>query len=155
MKTGFLTLIILSVSFFAFGSGIRVTGAAPSQSKVYNPAPIEETLSKPNHADEVRLVMVSLAGCPFCLRFEQQIGHAYTEQPIAQQAPLVRVRFGSESLALFEPIKVTPTFLILQGTQELGRIAGYPGRDYFLEELELILVTAGRKPKTKNKDAPL
>lgn len=98
---------------------------------------------------ELRLVMVAIEGCPFCMRFDQQVGVDYPKSPEAKRAPLLRVRFGSESLAHFKEIKFTPTFLLVQGNVEVGRIAGYPGRDAFWEELNALLNGQGAGDRSK------
>lgn len=103
--------------------------------------------------DQVRLVMVSLEGCPFCMRWEAQVGHIYPKSSEAKVAPLVRVRFGSDTLAGFK-IKYTPTFLVLKGASEIGRIAGYPGADPFWEELGIILKQHGVQTDPKKEVQP-
>ncbi len=103
---------------------------------------------------ELRLVMVAIDGCLFCMRWEQQVGHIYPKSSEAKVAPLVRVRFGSETLARFKKIKYTPTFLVLRGANEIGRIAGYPGADPFWEELGIILKQNDAQPVSLKKDQP-
>ena len=57
-------------------------------------------------ATEIRLVMVSLQGCPFCLRWERQVGYSYSKTAEAKFAPLVRVKFGAASLSGLAKIKI-------------------------------------------------
>lgn len=89
--------------------------------------------------NQVRLVMVATRGCPFCLKFERDIAPDYSASKEGQVAPLVRVRIGSEALSKIAPVTVTPTFLVLQGEEELGRFTGYPGIEGFWIELNDIL----------------
>lgn len=89
--------------------------------------------------DQARLVMVATRGCPFCLKFERQVAPNYANSPEGQIAPLVRVQIGSQALADFALVDVTPTFLVLKGRQELGRFTGYPGIEGFWIELNDIL----------------
>lgn len=93
----------------------------------------------------LRLVMVAINGCPFCLRFEREVEPQYAQSAEGRIAPLVKVKIGALSLKRFGDIKVTPTFLVLQGTIEIGRIAGYPGRDGFWLEIAEILSQADTK----------
>lgn len=124
--------IALAALIMASWMALPLAQDLAGQNAIHNALP-------PRVNGQISLVMVSLAGCPFCLKWEREVGQAYAASAYAQRAPLVRVRFGSSSLADFEPIKFTPTFLLLNGRREIGRIPGYPGRDGFWDELSLIL----------------
>ncbi|MCH9765959.1 MAG: hypothetical protein K0U34_08215 [Alphaproteobacteria bacterium] len=91
----------------------------------------------------VRLVMVAIVGCPFCLRWERRVGHAYPTSAQGKFASLIRVKLGAQGLTKFRNIKYTPTFLVLNGQEEIGRISGFPGAEPFWEELDEILVKHG------------
>lgn len=105
--------------------------------------------------DALRLVMVAFPGCPFCLKWDQQVGVDYGHDALGKTAPLVRVLFGSKSLARYKTIKYTPTFLLLRGEQEVGRIAGYPGRDAFWDELHEVLEKAGQETASQREGQAL
>ena len=94
-------------------------------------------------AEPVRLVMVETAGCRFCARWHAEIGPAYAASREGQFAPLVRVGFGAPELQGLKPITFTPTFIVMRGQSETGRVTGYPGQDYFWDELREVLVPAG------------
>jgi hypothetical protein len=92
----------------------------------------------------VRLLMVEQAGCVYCLRWDREVGVAYPKSPQGRFAPLVRRPIGHEDLRrLVPPAVYTPTFVVLDGAREIGRIVGYPGADFFWEELDVILARAG------------
>lgn len=60
--------------------------------------------------------------------------------PESCQAPLERYDFDSgdypESFTMAEPVTYTPTFVLFHNQQEVGRITGYPGPDFFWIELD-------------------
>ena len=145
------TTFNLSVFVGAFLSFVAVTsvgaGANPKSHLLLDRLPDA-------HSTELRLVMIGIEGCPFCMRWESQVGQSYSKSAEAKIAPLVRVRIGSESLMKFEKIKYTPTFLVLKGTTEIGRIAGYRGADPFWEELGHILNRNELRPRSHVEGQP-
>ena len=92
------------------------------------------------------LVMFVEPGCPWCRRWDQEVGAAYPRSPEGQRAPLRRVHIAEARRAGFSlagAVTVTPTFVLVDGGNEIGRITGYPGPDFFWSMLvELI----GRLP---------
>ena len=40
----------------------------------------------------------------------------------------------------------TPTFILVRRNEELGRITGYPGAEYFYAELDSLLAKVGYAP---------
>jgi hypothetical protein len=91
------------------------------------------------------LVMVEEEGCRFCRKWDTDIGGIYPHSPEGRFAPLRRVKRGAPELAEFSAVVYTPTFILVRERRELGRITGYPGQDYFWEELAPILAGAGFK----------
>jgi hypothetical protein len=80
------------------------------------------------------LIYVHERGCPYCRAWEAKVGILYDRTPEAARAPLVKVERGSAELAklaIARPIRYTPTFILMEGGQEIGRIEGYPGEDFF------------------------
>ncbi len=94
-------------------------------------------------AEPVRLIMVEAPGCRFCAQWHAELGAAYANSAEAQFAPLLRVGRDAQVLKGLKTVTFTPTFIVLQGAVEAGRIAGYPGKDYFWAELQEILVPIG------------
>ncbi len=142
---------VFGVAFvFCLLVAVTMTSFARADEK---PSPLLDNL--PHASDtEFRLVMVAIEGCPFCMRWQSQVGHLYPKSAEAKRVPLVKVRFGSKTLAGFKKIKYTPTFLVLRGQTEIGRIAGYPGADPFWEELGIILNKHDAQPDPTNKARP-
>ena len=84
-------------------------------------------------ADAAELVMFTDPGCPWCAAFEREIGPIYPKTEEGRRAPLRRVdiRDRPEDLAWIEGVRMTPTFVLVEGVREVGRITGYPGTDFF------------------------
>ena len=91
----------------------------------------------------VRLVMVEAAGCRFCAQWHAEIGPTYPNSEEGKFAPLKRVAREAPELTALKPVIYTPTFIVMRGTHEVGRIAGYPGQHYFWDELRPLLELTG------------
>ena len=92
------------------------------------------------------LFMVDEPGCGYCRKFDAQIGPGYAKTAEGRFAPLVRVRRKSPELRGYNPVIYTPTFLLVRRGEELGRLTGYPGPEYFYSELDALLAKAGFAP---------
>jgi hypothetical protein len=89
-------------------------------------------LSLPAFAAE--LVMYTRNGCPFCVRFEREVASVYPKTPEGKAAPLRRIELpagGVRGNGLREPVIATPTFVLVEDGQEVGRITGYLNDDMF------------------------
>lgn len=102
----------------------------------------------------VTLLMVEQPGCRFCRMFDAEIGLSYEANAEARFAPLTRVRRGAREIADFAPVVYTPTFIVVRGGQEIGRISGYPGPAYFWSELREILQAVGYVASSEAGDVP-
>ena len=103
-----------------------------------------------NASETVRLIMVEAEGCRFCAQWHADIGPAYPKSLEGKFAPLVLVGRDAMELRGLAPVTYTPTFIVMRGANETGRIAGYPGKDYFWDELREVLVPAGFTPEAKS-----
>lgn len=92
---------------------------------------------------ELTLIMVDEPGCSYCRKFDAQIGPGYAKTAEGRFAPLVRVRRKSPELRGYNPVIYTPTFLLVRRGEELGRLTGYPGPEFFYAELDALLAKAG------------
>lgn len=97
-------------------------------------------------ASNVRLLMVEAPNCIYCRKWDTEIGPRYAKSDEGHFAPLTRVQRNSPAIKDFAPAIFTPTFIVVSGTGEVGRITGYPGHIFFWEELYPILVAAGYPP---------
>lgn len=79
------------------------------------------------------LVMVEQAGCHWCARWNAEIAHIYPKTDEGQRAPLRRVDLRNlpDDIAFTSPPVFTPTFVLVEDGQELGRIEGYAGDEFF------------------------
>ena len=85
-------------------------------------------------ARAAELIMLEEHGCPWCERWDEEIGVIYHKTPEGKRAPLRR-------LDIHDPLPVdlrflvkggyTPTFVLVDNGREIGRIRGYPGEDFF------------------------
>lgn len=100
-------------------------------------------------APAFRLIMVEREGCVYCALWNEKIGPIYPKTPEGAAAPLTRVDIHAnwaEGLTTGPAPIYTPTFIVLRGTAEVGRIEGYPGEDFFWALLGQALGAAGALP---------
>lgn len=79
------------------------------------------------------LVMVEQKGCPWCARWDREISHIYPKTEEGRRAPLRRVDLHDlpDDIAFTSRPVFTPTFVLVEDGQELGRIEGYAGDEFF------------------------
>lgn len=83
---------------------------------------------------DVRLMMVEEVGCPWCERWKAEIGPIYPKTSEGRIAPLFKVMIRAplnEDINLKSPPVYTPTFILLNDGQEVGRIEGYQSDEFF------------------------
>lgn len=100
-------------------------------------------------AAELRLMMVEQPGCIYCARWDAQIAPIYPKTPEGRIAPLERVQLHGPyppEVRLQRPATFTPTFILVADGEEVGRIEGYPGEDFFWGLLDQLLQEAGAWP---------
>lgn len=99
-------------------------------------------------ASAAELLMFEKDGCPWCLRWHQEIGTGYPKSEEGRKAPL-RVFRMTRPTALAEglksPVTHAPTFVLVDKGQEIGRIVGYPGADFFYGLLGELLQKSSRQ----------
>ncbi len=106
-------------------TGCLVAGVGPVA------AAAEAQVGSADLTSGLKLLMVEEAGCGFCARWMAEVAPGYRLSSEGRQAPLVvRDRFDPE-VKQFGRIVFTPTFILLRGGVERGRILGYPGADFF------------------------
>ncbi|MDF1872397.1 hypothetical protein [Vannielia sp.] len=94
---------------------------------------------------ETVLIMAEEEGCAWCARWLQEVGPEYPITAEGRAAPLRRVdvRHPPEDIAFDAPLFYTPTFVLVRDGEELGRIEGYPGEDFFWGLLGMLLKEHG------------
>lgn len=88
----------------------------------------------PSGVSAAELVMFESRGCPWCEAWDEDIGGIYALTDEARIAPLRRVDIDDplpEDLAGISAVVYTPTFVLVEGGVEVGRILGYPGEAFF------------------------
>lgn len=101
-------------------------------------------------AQALELVMFEEAACPWCAAWEREVGVAYAKTAEGRRAPLRRVDIHQARPADLQAITglvYTPTFVLVEAGQELGRITGYPGEDHFWGLLGHLLERLETDPK--------
>lgn len=106
------------------------------------------------------LVVFETEGCPYCIRWQRDVGEIYHLTDEGKALPLRRVEIAEPipaDLAHIPNVKLTPTFVVVHNGREVGRILGYIGEEQFwgllgeiikerLAELQEPVTTAGPKP---------
>ena len=95
----------------------------------------------PVAARAAELVMFDSRSCIYCLRWDRDVGSVYDKTPEAKLLPLRRIDISRQSASgvrLSEPVRYTPTFVVVDKGREIGRIEGFSSDDQFwglLDEL--------------------
>ena len=89
-----------------------------------------------------QLVMVERDGCHWCETWNEVIGPIYPLTPEGKFAPLQRADIhdgAPDGMQFARAVSFTPTFILMEEGDEIGRIEGYPGEDLFWMMLEKLL----------------
>jgi thioredoxin-related protein len=100
---------------------------------------------------EMTLLLAEEDGCMWCARWDSEISGIYPKTQEGVAAPLQRVDIHEslpDGITLKRPLYYTPTFVLLDNGQEVGRIEGYPGEDFFWGLLGVMLRDAGVQVET-------
>lgn len=101
---------------------------------------LASTLASPLWAAE--LFMVETPGCHYCIQWKEEIGPIYPKTAAGKFAPLQQIDIDDplpDGLSFARKVVYTPTFVLVEEGQEIGRIEGYPGEDFFWGLLEMML----------------
>lgn len=93
----------------------------------------------------LKLLYVSSPYCPVCVVFMREVGQGYARTEEGQQAPLVEVTLADSLPAPYAglpPATRTPTFILVQDREEIGRIEGYSSDELFWMGLTRVLADA-------------
>ncbi|WEF24069.1 SoxS protein [Paracoccus sp. S3-43] len=99
----------------------------------------------PVAAGPLRLLMVEKHGCVYCAAWDRNIGPGYAASEAGRAAPLMRVDIHGpwpDGLALARRPFVTPTFILLDGGSEVGRLEGHMTAAQFWPALSALLAQA-------------
>ena len=87
---------------------------------------------------DFHLIMFTSEDCPACQAWEREIGSVYKKSDYQVDFPLTRVNFSAGAprwLVINEPLRGTPTFVIIENGQEIGRIKGFTDPEMFWWQL--------------------
>lgn len=101
--------------------------------KILNSAIAMIALALPAAAD-LSLLMVEQNGCAYCRIWNEEIAPIYPKTTEGKAAPLRRMDLHApwpEDITLKSRPIFTPTFVLLRDGQEIDRLEGYPGEDFF------------------------
>lgn len=96
----------------------------------------------PGLAAAAELIMVERKGCSYCIAWKEEIGPIYPNTEMGQFAPVRMIDIANtppDGITFTRPAVFTPTFILVEDGQELGRIEGYPGDNFFWGMLEMML----------------
>lgn len=89
------------------------------------------------------LVMVEQRGCIYCKMWHDQVGpEKYSRTDQGAFAPLRMIDLHAprpDDLTFASPLRITPTFVLVEDGRELARMEGYPGEDFFWGLLDMML----------------
>ncbi|WP_232295732.1 thioredoxin domain-containing protein [Pseudorhodobacter aquimaris] len=97
-------------------------------------------------AQDFTLYMVEQAGCIYCERWNEEVGEAYPLTAEGRAAPLQRIDLRDpipEGVTFTRRAAFTPTFVLIKDGQEVGRLEGYAGDEFFWVLLADMLEKAG------------
>ncbi|MEM7507338.1 MAG: thioredoxin family protein [Pseudomonadota bacterium] len=80
------------------------------------------------------LLMFEEDWCHWCQKWDDEVGVIYAKTEEGRRLPLRRVDIHGafpKDVALTSRPQYTPTFILVDEGQEVGRIEGYPGEDFF------------------------
>ena len=80
------------------------------------------------------LIMFESQACEWCEMWDEEVGVIYHKTDEAPRAPLRRISIHDPLRPEFKnlkPVIYTPTFVLVEGGREIGRITGYPGEAHF------------------------
>ena len=94
-------------------------------------------------AQGAQLLMFEQDGCHWCEIWNDQISETYPKTFEGRTAPLKRIDIHANipnGIVLVSNPQFTPTFIVINAGEEIGRIEGYPGEDFFWGLLNEILL---------------
>jgi len=106
-----------------------------------------------SRAFAAEMVMFESASCTWCEAWNADVGVIYDKTPESKVLPLRRVDVDDVrpgDLEHLGGIVFTPTFVVLEGGAEIGRITGYPGEDFFWQLLGEIVKKVEKKHASKS-----
>jgi len=109
-------------------------------------------------ASAAELIMFEEEWCEWCERWNTEVGVVYDKTPEGRRAPLRRIDIHDGTpgeIVLKSRPRYTPTFVLIENGQEIGRIEGYPGEGFFWGLLGRLLKRLGPLDEPQSTQADL
>lgn len=90
----------------------------------------------------LELVVLTVPNCIYCSVFKRDVEPRYVASKYAATLPLRYLDLNdaaADRLKLKSAVEVVPTFVLLEGNQEVDRISGYIGPDNFFRSIKYML----------------
>jgi hypothetical protein len=87
----------------------------------------------------LQLHVYERSGCPWCVRWDREVAEIYPRTETGKRVPFRRIKLdGDQALIpkLADPVRFTPTFVLMNGDREVSRITGYMDEATFWGMLE-------------------
>jgi thioredoxin-related protein len=97
--------------------------------------------------NKIFLLMAELDDCPYCAKWDLEIGAIYSKTSEGRAAPLKRFYLNTKQtkIVFTKPVNVSPTFILVQNNKEVGRIVGYTNDEQFWSLLSILFADANIK----------
>ncbi len=105
-------------------------------------------------AGAAELLMYKSALCSWCKAWEKDIGSFYGKTDEAKMLPLRRLDIKKpvpKDIAYIKGVIYTPTFVVVDGKREVGRIVGYISEDFFWGYLDGLMKKLHQIKQAENK----
>lgn len=92
----------------------------------------------------IELIAFEAPGCAYCPIFRRDVAPSYAGTPAGKVAPLRFVDLNNPAAKRFtlaSPVTMVPTLVLVRDGVEIGRIAGYVGRENMHHILATMLPT--------------
>lgn len=99
----------------------------------------------PARAGSVAVVMFRRESCPWCHAWDREVGDIWPRSDIGARHAMRMVDLDTDpmpEITLDHPVRFSPTFVVARDGVEIGRIEGYPGRDFFWGLIERLVAEA-------------
>jgi thioredoxin-related protein len=89
-----------------------------------------------NSTSNIELLMIDSDDCPYCRKFDREIAAIYPKTNEGKRAPLARHHLGDPLPTKYAALDITrntmtPTFILVKDNQEVDRLVGYNGDEFF------------------------
>lgn len=98
--------------------------------------------ASPSAAIGQQLLMFESADSSWCRQWHAEVGDAYEKTEEGRKLPLRTMDIHDNPPAviqLHDPVRYTPTFVVVNEDREVGRITGYPGEAHFWGLLDALI----------------